>query len=62
MAEKCKDSSNNTWEIYTDTASEWRWRRTASNGNITGASTEGYKNKADCIANAKLPGMTCDPS
>jgi len=41
-----------TWEIYKDKKNEWRWRRTASNGRIVGASTEGYINKGDCIANA----------
>ena len=40
------------WEFYKDRSSEWRWRRTASNGRIVGASTEGYKNKQDCIDNA----------
>ncbi len=31
---------------------QWRWRVTASNGKIVGASTESYKNKKDCIDNA----------
>ena len=31
-------------------------KRTAPNGKIVGASAEGYKNKADCIANAKRNG------
>ena len=44
------------WEFYTDKAGEYRWRRTASNGNIVGASTEGYTNKADCLANARRNG------
>ncbi len=44
------------WEIYQDNAGEWRWRRTASNGRIVGASTQGYKNRADCIANAQRNG------
>lgn len=33
------------WEFYKDPKGEWRWRRTASNGNIVGASTQGYVNK-----------------
>ena len=49
-------SNNDKWEFYVDTAGEHRWRRTASNGRIVGASTEGYKNKADCIANARRHG------
>jgi uncharacterized protein YegP (UPF0339 family) len=46
------------WEIYQDSAKKWRWRRTAPNGNIVGASTEGYSNRADCVANAKRNGYT----
>lgn len=40
------------WEIYKDKAEEWRWRRTATNGRIVGASTEGYINRQDCLENA----------
>lgn len=43
---------NDTWEFYKDKAGEWRWRRYATNGENVGASTEGYKNLADCKANA----------
>jgi len=31
------------FELYQDKKGEWRWRRTATNGNIVGASSEGYK-------------------
>ena len=41
------------WELYEDKRGEWRWRRLASNGNIVGAATEGYKAKADCVKNAE---------
>lgn len=41
-----------TLEIYKDKRGEFRWRRTASNGVIVGASSEGYKAKRDCEANA----------
>lgn len=44
------------WEFYKDKGDDWRWRRTAPNGKIVGASSEGYKNKSDCIANAKRNG------
>ncbi|MDD7887108.1 DUF1508 domain-containing protein [Flavivirga sp. 57AJ16] len=47
---------NDKWEIYQDSKKEWRWKRTAPNGKTVGASTEGYKNKSDCIANAKRNG------
>lgn len=40
------------WEFYKDKSNQWRWRRIAPNGRIVGASSEGYKNKADCVANA----------
>ena len=46
------------WEIYQDGRGEWRWRRTARNGEVVGASTEGYRNRADCVANAKRNGYT----
>ena len=44
------------WDFYTDNAGKWRWRRTAANGNIIGASTQGYANKSDCIDNARNHG------
>lgn len=50
--------SDDTWEIYQDRAGEWRWRRTAPNGEIVGASTEGYKNRSGCVENAKRNGYT----
>ena len=62
MSESCTASNGDTWEIYKDNSGDWRWRRTASNGKIVGASTEGYVNKSDCIANAQRNGMTCTPS
>ena len=45
------------WEIYEDKRGEWRWRRKATNGEITGAASESYKEKRDCRANAKRNGM-----
>ena len=32
---------NDKWEFYQESNGDWRWRRTAPNGNIVGASTEG---------------------
>ena len=46
------------WEFYKDSQGEHRWRRTAPNGNIVGASTQGYQNRADCEANAHRNGYT----
>ena len=47
---------NDKWEFYKDNENKWRWRRTAPNGNIVGATTEGYVNKADCEGNARRNG------
>lgn len=49
-------SSTDKWEIYEDKKGEWRWRRSASNGNIVGASSEGYKARADAVKNAERYG------
>lgn len=47
---------NDKWEFYQDGIQEWRWRRTAPNGRIVGASSQGYVNKSDCIDNARRNG------
>lgn len=44
------------WETYKDKRGEFRWRRMARNGRITGTSSEGYSSKANCEANAKRNG------
>lgn len=49
---------NDKWEFYQDSKDEWRWRRKSPNGKIVGASSEGYKHKSDCIANARRNGYT----
>lgn len=46
-------SATDKWEFYEDKRGEWRWRRRATNGNIVGAVTEGYKAKADAVKNAE---------
>ncbi|MCK9202323.1 MAG: DUF1508 domain-containing protein [Gallionella sp.] len=56
MAGLLNSVANDKWEFYKDPKGEWRWRRTASNGNIVGASTQGYVNKSDCVANAQRSG------
>lgn len=56
----CRDGNGDTWRIY-QSGTDWRWQRTASNGKVVGASTESYRNKADCIANARRHGMSCNP-
>jgi len=34
-----------TFEVFNDSAGEWRWRLVASNGNIIADSGEGYQSK-----------------
>jgi len=50
------------WDIYPDAARKWRWRRKAPNGEIVGASTEGYHNRADCVENARRHGYQPEPT
>ncbi len=59
---QCIGHDGHKWEIYQDRSNEWRWRRTATNGSIVGASSEGYVNKSDCESNARTNGMTCNPA
>lgn len=49
--------AKDSWDLYTDKRGEHRWRRTAVNGEVTGASSESYKSKADCKSNAERNGM-----
>lgn len=61
--ESCVSSENGyKWEIYKDGIDEWRWIRTTPGGEIDDLSNEGYRDKADCIANARRHGMDCYPS
>ncbi|MFB6133576.1 MAG: HVO_2922 family protein [Halanaeroarchaeum sp.] len=38
-------TTNATFEVFQDSADEWRWRLVASNGNIIADSAEGYQSK-----------------
>jgi uncharacterized protein YegP (UPF0339 family) len=49
-------SKDHKWEFYQDKVGKHRWRRTASNGNIIGASTQGYSSAKDAKENARLNG------
>jgi hypothetical protein len=40
-----------TWSIN-HSPGAWRWRERAANNRITAASTEGYRNRAECAQNA----------
>jgi uncharacterized protein YegP (UPF0339 family) len=35
--------------VYRDKSGEWRWRRTAANGELVATSGEGYVNKKHCV-------------
>jgi uncharacterized protein YegP (UPF0339 family) len=45
-----------SWKFYRDCRREWRWEKTASDGSVVGTSSEGYKNKTDCEADARRMG------
>lgn len=47
---------NHDWEFYQDTEDNWRWRTTATNGQITGAASEGFASKESAQRNAELVG------
>jgi len=47
---------NDKWNIYEDAQGNWRWQRVAANGRIVGASSESYRNRSDCVANARRNG------
>ncbi|GJD35209.1 YegP family protein [Methylobacterium aerolatum] len=36
------------FEMYRDSAGEWRWRLRARNGEVIADSGEGYKRREDC--------------
>ena len=59
--ESCESGANQEWEIYKDNVGEWRWWKKALIDEIV-TSSEGYGNKADCIADAQRHGMDCEPS
>ncbi len=60
MAE-CIGSNGDRWGIYQDSRGHWRWRRTAPDGGLVGASAEGYKNRNECEDNARRHTMDCIP-
>lgn len=42
------------FQVYKDKRGEFRWRVVAENGRIVGVSSEGYKNRRDCLAGAEI--------
>lgn len=59
MSVNVESAKKDTITVYKDKAGEWRWTREASNGNIVGSSSEGYKNKQDCKDNAERQFVEC---
>lgn len=49
--------SKDRWEFYRDAKQKWRWRRLSKNGRIVDASTQGYRDRSTCLANAKRCGF-----
>jgi uncharacterized protein YegP (UPF0339 family) len=35
--------------LYKDTRQEWRWTLAADNSEVLAVSSEGYKNRTDCV-------------
>lgn len=48
--------ADDKWEFYTDKGGKRRWRRTATNKEIVGSSSEAYSGSAACRENAKRNG------
>ena len=42
------------YKIYQDNAGKYRWRVTAQNGEIIGASSQGFTSRYRCRSNADL--------
>lgn len=55
-------SMSDLWSIKPGNDGDWRWTRMASNGHVVGKSTEGYRNKDDCEANAVRNGLAPGPT
>jgi uncharacterized protein YegP (UPF0339 family) len=53
LREKVAPIHKPDYEVYKDKKNQWRWRIVAKNGNIIGASCEGYKNKVDAEKNLR---------
>ena len=51
-----KLGQDDNWDIYQDKSGKFRWRRTAANGEITGASSTSFTDHAAALANAKRNG------
>lgn len=48
------------YQVYRDSANEWRWRLKAANHKQIADSGEGYHNKSDCLAAIELVKSSSD--
>lgn len=46
------------WIIYQQENGDWRWTRKTADGEILDASAEGFRNRADAVADARRNGYT----
>ena len=61
MNERYKGHLDHTWEIFEkDADKKWKWRKRAPNRRPVKTS-KSFDYKSDCIADAKLHGMTNIP-
>lgn len=56
MNTMAKHGLEDHWEFWTNDNGRWNWRRTSPNGRKVGESFEAYRNKKDCVANARRNG------
>lgn len=49
-------------EFYKDATGDWRWRITATNHEIIGSSSEGFRNRQDCERNFLMVGKSITES
>ena len=42
--------------VKKDARGKWRWTLKAENGRVIGASSQGYKRRADCLLNIRRVG------
>lgn len=51
-----------TTTFFKDVKGEWRWRTVHDNGEVTGASTEGYVHRTDAFDNFFTERTNVDPT
>ena len=49
-------AGDDKWDFYRDARGEWKWRRRVATGEILGTSDLSFKNKEDCMDDAKSHG------